>query len=236
MSVAYSLIFPAYNEADNLEKAVRETAAVFNPLPGEYEILIVDDGSTDATAGVGERLARESASVRLLRHAGNRGKGRAVQTGVAAAAGEKIFFLDCDLATHPREALAFLAAAEEADVVIASRRVAGAAIKKAQRWYRSFFGRVINLVVRLFFKLPQHDTQCGFKMFKAASAKTIFRDLGPTRWLFDVEILMRAQNAGYTVKELPVAWTNGAGSRVRIRHVLSDFNYLWKLRRSLKKK
>ena len=231
----YSIVIPAFNEAENVECALREIAAVFDPLAKEYEIIVVDDGSTDDTAGIVDSLSAVLPAVRLLRHEKNRGKGGAVRTGVMNGKGDLILFLDCDLATHPREALAFIDRITTSDIVIGSRRVPGAVIAKAQPWHRSLSGRAINFFVRHFLKLPQHDTQCGFKMFRAEAAKDIFGDLGPSRWTFDVELLMRARAKGYRLAELPVTWTNGETSRVRAGEVVSDLWYLLKLKNRLNK-
>jgi len=231
----YSVILPAYNEATTIERAVRETVAVFDPLKKEYEIIVVDDGSRDNTAAIVASLVVEFPAVRLLQHAANSGKGTAVRTGVMNAQGENILFLDCDLATHPREAPAFIAKMGESDIVIGSRRVPGAIIAKAQPWHRSLSGRLINFFVRHFLKLPHHDTQCGFKMFRTNAARELFKEPGQTRWTFDVEVLLRAYAAGYRVSELPVTWTNGATSRVKTSEVLSDLWYLLWLKGRLNK-
>jgi len=231
----YSIILPAYNEEETIERAIRETVAVFDPLAKEYEIIVVDDGSSDDTAVIVNSLSAELPVIRLLQHAANGGKGGAVRTGVMNAQGGLLLFLDCDLATHPREAPAFIAKMDESDIVIGSRRVPGAVIAKPQPWYRSFSGRAINFFVRHFLKLPHHDTQCGFKMFRLEVAQDIFKNAGPARWTFDAEMLLRAYAAGYRVGELPVTWTNGATSRVKTREVLSDLWYLVKLKNELNK-
>lgn len=234
MPIEYSVILPAYNEATTVTSAIRETAAVFGKM-GTFEIVVVDDGSTDATAETVQRLVAELPFLRLVQHPANAGKGSAVKTGVSASVGNNLLFLDCDLATHPGEAPKFAAALENADIVIGSRRVAGAVIAEAQPLYRSLSGRAINLFVRLFLGLPQHDTQCGFKMFRAPAAKKIFAEIGPSRWTFDVEVLLRAAAYDYKIVELPVTWRHGALSRVRLGHVLSDLKYLLGLKKSLKK-
>jgi dolichyl-phosphate beta-glucosyltransferase len=231
----YSIILPAYNEESTVERAIRETAAVFDQLTKTYEIIVVDDGSTDTTARVVNSVGAERSTVRLVQHGSNRGKGEAVRTGVINAHGDFLLFLDCDLATHPREARAFIDKMGENDIVIGSRRVAGAVIARPQPWHRSLSGRSINLFVRHFLKLPHYDTQCGFKMFRSASAKSIFKDIGSSRWTFDIEILLRARDAGYKVVELPVTWTNGPVSRVKANEVLFDLWYLVKLKNQLNK-
>ena len=231
----YSVVIPAYNEEKTVARALRETAAVFDPLVKEYEIIVVDDGSSDATAAIVNSLSAELPAVRLLRHAANGGKGKAVRTGVMNAQGQSILFLDCDLATHPREAPAFIERMDDFDIAIGTRRHADSIIVRSQPWYRVLYGRAINFFIRRLVKLPYYDTQCGFKMFRAEAAKDIFGELGPARWTFDVELLMRAHANGYKIIELPVTWTNGKTSRVRASEVVFDLWYLLKLKNRLNK-
>lgn len=235
MALRYSVIIPAYNEEKALGRAVRETAAVFDPLKEEYEIVVVNDGSTDATASVAGSLSDACPFLKIHHHETNRGKGEAVRTGVAQAAGEYLLFLDADLATHPSEALNFMKAIRDADIVIGSRQAAGAVIAVRQPWYRILAGKFINFFVRAYLKLNHRDTQCGFKMFRAEAAKRIFSEIGSSRWVFDVEVLLRAEAAGYRVAELPVTWTNGARTRVKIGEVLADLRYLLRLKKQLDK-
>lgn len=235
MAMQYSIILPAYNEAVSIERAIRETAAVFGALHGPFEILVVDDGSSDGTAALVASLRQDFPQVRLLRHETNRGKGAAVATGVASAQGETVLFLDCDLATHPSEALRFIERLKEADIVIGSRRAVGTVIAVRQSWYRVACGRMINFFLRHWLKLPHRDTQCGFKMFRIEAARDLFSQLSPTRWTFDAEILLRAQANGYRVAELPVTWTNGRLSRVKTGEVLADLWYLLQLKNNLDK-
>ena len=234
--IAYSVIIPAYNEEKTVARAIRETAAVFDPLKKEYEIIIVDDGSTDGTADIVGSLSEELPFVRLLKHEENRGKGGAVRTGVMNASGELVLFMDSDLSTHPAEAPAFIAKMGESDIVIGSRRIPGAVIAKPQPWYRSLSGRTINFIIRHFLKLPHRDTQCGFKMFRREAAQNIFQDMSPSRWTFDAEILMRAYAHEYRVEELPITWRNNENSRVRTGEVIRDLFYLARLKKILNKK
>ncbi len=233
MSLAYSVIIPAYNEADSIGRALRETAAVFASLGKPFEIIAVDDGSADGTAAAIETAARELSCVNLIRHGENRGKGEAVRTGVVNTSGDIVLFLDADLATHPSEAPKFIAALDDAEIAIGSRRAEGAVIVQSQPWHRIAYGRAINFLIRHFLKLPHNDTQCGFKMFKGGIAREIFSQIGSTRWTFDVEILVRARAKGYRIAEVPVRWTDGRSSRVKMREVLSDLRYLLELKKSL---
>jgi glycosyltransferase involved in cell wall biosynthesis len=233
MRLTYTVVIPAYNEALSIERAIRETARVFDSLERPFEIIVVDDGSADATAEMAKSLAEEFPAVRVLRHEVNCGKGTAVRTGVFASEGEWILFNDCDLATHPNEIHKFARRTADADVIIGSRRVKGADIARPQPFLRSLSGRAINWFIRHFLKLPYRDTQCGFKMFRCEAARRIFKDIGPARWTFDVELLLRARAAGLRIVELPVTWRAGDVSRVRIGEVLGDLKYLWKLKKRL---
>ena len=233
MAISYSVIIPAYNEEASVERAVRETAGVFDGLGKAYEIIVVDDGSSDRTAA--SAMAAGVPAVRVLRHETNQGKGAAVRTGVMNAGGELILFMDCDLATHPSEATAFIKQMGDCDIAIGSRRHAASVIVVSQPWYRVAYGRLVNLFIRRTLGLPYHDTQCGFKMFRAAPAREIFRAIGPSRWTFDAEVLLRARAAGYRIVELPIAWRNGASTRVKSTEVIADLGRLLKLKKQLDK-
>jgi glycosyltransferase involved in cell wall biosynthesis len=228
MPLKYSIIFPAYNEGKTIALALRETANVFDALGATYEIIVVDDGSTDDTAQRVNDLARRHERIRLIRHTQNSGKGKAVQTGVAASKGTYMLFLDCDLSTHPKTILSFLPLLQTADIIIGSRRIPGAHIISPQPWYRTWSGRIFNLVVRLYLHLPYRDTQCGFKVFHKKT-KTLFTHLQTSGWVFDIELLARAQQHGFRIIEAPVEWRHGKESRVRfrdVRKIYSDIRHI----------
>ena len=222
MSVAYSIVIPAFNEERTIARAIREAHRFFTSFSKPFEIIVVDDGSSDRTAEIVNEMSREIPELRLLRHGENRGKGVAVQTGFAHADGEIILFFDADLSTHPVEFTKFLPALRSADIVIGSRRVRGSRIAIPQSFYRTFGGRIFNFFLRAVTGLPYHDTQCGFKAFRART-KYLFRDLSCTGWMFDVEILLRAHADGYRIAEVPVTWRHGAESRVRLRDAWKIF-------------
>ncbi|MDQ7814447.1 MAG: glycosyltransferase family 2 protein [Patescibacteria group bacterium] len=217
--VGFTVIIPALDEEKRIANAIEETSRVFSLFGKTFEIIIVDDGSTDKTADVVESIvvAQRVAPLRLISHDRNKGKGAAIKTGAAAARGEWILFLDSDLATHPSEFEKFLPYLSDYDVLIASRRVAGAKIAERQPLYRTWLGRLFNLCVRLYFGLPYHDTQCGFKAFRR-NAIPLVTCLETDGWAFDVELLHRARLSNLRVKEIPVVWRHGTESRVRLKH------------------
>jgi dolichyl-phosphate beta-glucosyltransferase len=232
MQLAYSIIIPAYNEEHSVARAIREIRDVFNALDQSFEIIVVDDGSQDQTATVVRELMRDETPLRLVQHPTNIGKGAAVKTGVTNAQGELLFFLDCDLATHPNEAPAFISAlhANTADLVIGSRRVAGTQILVSQPRHRVLLGQLFNTLMRAHLRLPYTDTQCGFKLFTRRAAQIIFQDLQTNGWTFDVELLLRARKAGLRIIEMPVTWRDGKESRLGLRDTWKILKELHRLR------
>lgn len=230
MPIAFSIVIPALNEKQIIERAVRETARVFASYGKTFEMIVVDDGSTDGTSQVVEALGREGLSVRLLRHAANQGKGAAVRTGVLTAIGEWILILDADLSVTPDAFTSFLPALETSDIIIGSRRVAGAILALPQPLLRDLSGRCFNVFIRVLLRLPYRDTQCGFKAFHQRT-RMVFDALETTGWSFDVELLVRARRASFRIIELPVTWSHGEISRVRFSHGGSILKELLRIRR-----
>ena len=213
MSVpALSVVIPAYNEALRLPATL---ARVRDHLSGRgvpYEIVVVDDGSSDATADVA-RAAGDL--VRVLRHEPNRGKGYAVRRGMLAATGERRLMTDADLSA-PIEELAKLEAEVDHgfDVAIGSRAVPGARIEVHQPAYRETMGRLFNVLVQALLLPGLADTQCGFKLFTARAAEAAFAPGRLDGFSFDVEALYVARRRGLRVVEVPVVWRNDAATRV----------------------
>lgn len=230
MNPAFSVIIPAYNEERTIERAIQETAAVFKKLGASFEILVIDDGSSDRTTLHAERLGTIFSEVRCLRHPDNRGKGAAVQTGVIHAKGEMLLFLDCDLSTHPSQIFTFLPSFESADILIGSRRALGSIIQTPQPIHRIVLGQMFNTIIRTWLHIPFKDTQCGFKVFTRDAARKVFSDLKTHGWAFDVEVILRAKKLGFQVSELPVIWTHGRESRVRLRDAWRIFLEIYRLR------
>jgi glycosyltransferase involved in cell wall biosynthesis len=212
-----SIIIPAYNEQNRLPAALQRVTAYLSAGDWQFsEILIVDDGSTDGTVQVAERMQSEFPNLRVLRNPGNRGKGYAVRHGMLECRGEWALFTDADLSA-PIEELEKLCLAvdrERAQVAVGSRGLDRRTIVVHQSWFRENAGRVFNLVMRLTTGLPFHDTQCGFKLFQAAAAREIFRRQLLEGFGFDVEVLFIGRCLGYREVEVPVQWADVAGTKV----------------------
>jgi len=223
-----SVVIPAYNEARRLPATLARVHEHLAVRGVAHEILVVDDGSADATAD----LARAAGDpVRVLRHEPNRGKGYAVRRGMLAATGERRLMTDADLST-PIEELARLEAEIDRgfDVAIGSRAVAGARIEVHQPAYREAMGRLFNLLVQALLLPGLADTQCGFKLFTAAAAEAAFRACRLDGFSFDVEALYVARRRGLRVAEVPIVWRNDAATRVGLGGGSAAFADLLRIR------
>ncbi len=214
-----SVIIPTYNEEKRGIKKNLGVAVDFLESEGyNYEVIVADDGSTDNTVTVAEKFAQGKERVRVLKLS-HRGKGATVREGMLSAQGKYILFSDADLATPIEELKRLLNWVKEQgyDLAIASREGVGAR-RENEPWYRHFLGRGFNFLVKLVALRGIEDTQCGFKLFKAAAAKEILKRLKiygkqeteelkhPYLGAFDVEVLFLAQKLGYKIKEVPVTW------------------------------
>lgn len=213
---ALSVVIPAYNEAARITATLDRVVAWLAAEGLAAEIVVVDDGSADATAEVVEAHAAAHPTVRLVQLQANRGKGGAVRAGVEAARGAWILISDADLST-PIEDLRLLqaAAGDDVPVVIGSRGMKESNLVKRQPIYREMMGRIFNQIVRAAVHLDLHDTQCGFKLLRADVARRVFGALATDGFAFDVEILCRAHQAGFRIVEVPVTWANDERSTVR---------------------
>jgi len=214
-----SIVVPAFNEAARLPVTLEHLAGFAAAADWSVEVIVVDDGSTDATAA-----CAEAAGARVVRHQGNLGKGAAVRSGMLAARGSFRLLTDADLSTPIDEVYRLLVGlAAGYDVAIGSRAVAGATLEVRQSRWREAAGRLFNRLVRSLVLPGIRDTQCGFKLFTAAAAIAAFTPARLTGFAFDVEVLGNARRAGCRVVEVPVTWRNSSDSRVTLRSGLRAF-------------
>jgi dolichyl-phosphate beta-glucosyltransferase len=212
-----SVVIPAFNEAARLPAYLDEVVSFLEGRGEAYEVLVVDDGSTDGTVASVRSLVDRYPAVRVLPLGRNRGKGAAVRAGMLAASGMARLFTDADGATPIAELKRLEPAlAAGADVVIGSRALADPAVARSTRTHRVLAGRVFSWLVARLGLRGVVDSQCGFKLFTAAAAEALFGALETAGFGFDVELLLRAQRAGYRVVEVPVNWADQAGSKVGV--------------------
>jgi dolichyl-phosphate beta-glucosyltransferase len=222
-----SVVVPAFNESLRIGPTLDRIAEYFERGRVSIEILAVDDGSTDETAAVAR-----AHGARVISFERNRGKGAAVRAGVLASRGAAILFTDADLST-PIEQFRPLQEKllEGGDVVIGSRAIAGSKLEVRQPWYRETMGKCFNWTLRKLLPLEFRDSQCGFKLFRAAPARRLFEAARIDGFAFDAEILFLAARFGYRVAEIPVPWFNSLPSRVDpLRHSLEMLRDLLRIR------
>lgn len=208
-----SIIFPAYNEENRLPKTLTTSLNYFESQPYKYEIIVVENGSRDNTLEVARQFEKQSRTVRVL-HENLRGKGNAVRSGMLVARGEYRFMADADLSMPIEEVSCFLPSElGRYDVAIGSRELQGS-LRYDEPVYRHIGGRAINMLIRLLILPGLHDTQCGFKSFRAPIAEDLFRNQTLTGWSFDVELLYIARLRGYQVVEVPINWYFNSESKV----------------------
>jgi len=213
VAIELSIIIPAYNEALRLPLAL--TALSHSVDVTTTEIVVVDDGSSDSTALVARRSGKWAKHLAVIEHDTNQGKGAAVRTGVAAARGDVIAFVDADNATDLTALAPMIAAlGPTVGAVFGSRHAPGSQVTGAPA-IRGVMGRIFNHVVQIAAGTSIRDTQCGAKIFKAPVARLVFADASVDGFAFDVEILRRLLAVGVGVVEYPVTWHYVAGTKVR---------------------
>jgi dolichyl-phosphate beta-glucosyltransferase len=216
-SCRWSVVIPALNEADRLPAYLTGVVAYFDGQGEPYEVIVVDDGSTDATGDRVREIGRTHPSVRLERFDRNHGKGFAVRRGMAAARGALRLMADADGATPIEEVKRLSAAIERgADLAVGSRALRDQSVARQVRAHRQFVGTVFNLIVRALGVWHVTDTQCGFKLLRGEIAAELFPLVRTDGFGFDVELLLLAQRRGYRIVEVPINWIDQPGSRVSV--------------------
>ncbi len=214
----FSIVIPCFNEAARIGETLRATLDYLSDAAPESEVIVVNDGSTDATASIArEVLAGTKITTRLLENFPNRGKGAAVRSGLLAAQKPIGLFSDADLSTPLGETPKLIEPIAHGDIDIAfgSRAIDRSLIGQHQPWRREQAGRIFNLLVRVATGLPFWDTQCGFKAFRLDVCRPIIEAARTDGFAFDVELLHLAQRAGLRIREIPVRWNHAEGSKVR---------------------
>ena len=183
--------------------------------PYSAEIIVVENGSQDRTLQIASEYAQKHPDLKVL-SVDQRGKGLAVQKGMLSARGEYRFMCDADFSMPVSEINNFLPpAVTDFDIAIASREAPGA-VRYDEPHYRHLVGRIFNWLIRLMVLPELHDTQCGFKCFRADAAEELFRLQTITGWSFDVELLFIAKKRGYRIVELPIPWHFNPESKINV--------------------
>lgn len=227
-----SVILPVYNEEDCIIDSLNRIIKYLSEKKFKYEIIIVNDGSSDNTQKLVENFIKEKSlkEIKLLLSE-HKGKGYAVKLGMLNSSGDYSLFLDADLSTDISELEKMLPLIKQGeDVIIGSRRIPGARIARHQSFLREFMGRVYTWLSNLFLGTSISDFTCGFKCFSKKAKEKIFNAQKIDGWSFDSEILLLAKKFGFVIKEVPVVWYNDPSTNVRLlRDTISSFIELVKI-------
>ncbi len=223
-----SIVLPAFNEAANIESAVAEATAVAARLTEEHEVIVVDDGSSDGTAGLVEALGAEDPRVRLVSHEVNQGYGEALRTGFLSARFDHVFFTDADLQFDMEELERFLPYAGTVDVV------AGYRVNRQDPLQRRMNAYAWNFLVRVLFYVPVRDIDCAFKLFsRHALSQVDVRSVGA---MVNTELMVRLGRRGASIVEVGVHHRPRRAGQARgasLRVILTAFRELVRLRAEL---
>ena len=232
-----SIIIPVFEEREKIARDIQAASAFIASSGWAGEIIVVDDGSRDGTAAVAEHTAcAPPVKLKVIRLERNRGKGFAIRTGVCAAAGRYVMFADSGLCVPYDNARRGLRLLHHGDCEIAhgSRKLPESRVLKRQTWRRRLTARLFRMLAVHWMRVPSFltDTQCGFKIYRGDIARALFGACASDGFMFDLEIILRAQRRGYRIQEFPVEWTCDRDSRLSLtRSPKQIWLELWRLKR-----
>lgn len=210
-----SIVIAAYNEENRILPSLFTIRDYCNSRNMDYEIIVVDDGSTDNTRRVAMEKKPQIPHLKVIGYDTNMGKGYALRTGVLSSKGDFVLLTDADLSTPIEELSKLLNLIHnKCDIAIGSRALALSEIIKKQPWWRQGMGKLFNKIVKTLVIADFNDTQCGFKLFSGESARNLFQEARVNRFAYDVEILALAKKKGYRILEVPIMWINSPQSKV----------------------
>jgi glycosyltransferase involved in cell wall biosynthesis len=213
--VEVSIVLPAYNEAKRIEETVEKTAAALREISPSFEIIIAEDGSKDGTDRICESLARKYDFVKHLHSEKRQGRGRALDRAFRSSGGEILGYIDVDLATDMKHLSELIQSIRDGyDFATGSRMLPQSEVKRPFK--RGFVSKGFNFLTRLMLGSKLYDHQCGFKSFRREALFALMDDIKDTHWFWDTELFVRAQRAGYRVKEFPVEWKQGGTTKVNL--------------------
>lgn len=226
-----SIIIPVFNEENRIRKSLEVIFAFLRTFKEETELLLVDDGSWDKTPAILAEY-KKSFNLKVITLKNNQGKGAAIRAGIGSSSGEKILFTDIDLSVPIDFLVPFNdALTGDIDIVIGSREHPDSKIEIKQFWLRELAGYSFTVLTNAVLQVGASDFTCGFKLFRREAARKIFAKQLINRWTFDAETLFLAKKYDFQVKEEPVIWKHGEGSKVKFpQDLIESFFALLQIR------
>jgi dolichol-phosphate mannosyltransferase len=202
--IDFSILIPAFNEAGNIIFTLQETIKVLQNFNSHYEILVIDDGSTDSTFNLVKSFSEQNQKVKIEGYFPNSGKGSALRYGFSFLKGRYILFLDADLDLHPSQLanLYGIMQKNNADVVIGSKKNKDSVLNYPR--IRKLFSSSYYLLIKFLFHLPIKDNQTGIKLFRYEVLKNCLPLVSVNRYAYDLELLLAAHRKGYKILEAPI--------------------------------
>jgi len=227
-----SVIIPAFNEEKRIKETLESVFGYLSKQNYDWEVIVVSDGSKDNTVKVAEGFALSHKGFKVIGIQKNHGKGYVVRQGMLEAKGEYRLFTDADNSTSIEQIENFLPHFKSSyDIVIGSIEIKDAKIYEKAQWYRRAMGHYSKYLIRIVAGLWEiHDTQRGFKCFRAKAAEEIFRRTKIDRFGFDIEVLALAKKLKFKIKEVPVVWKNAGESKVSLKSYFEVLKDLLRIR------
>jgi len=228
-----SIVIPVFNEEDDVLRSLEQLQAYLDGLKLNYEVVVVNDGSTDNTENLLKEYSASRSNIIVVSYMPNRGKGFAIKTGMLKAAGDIRLFFDVDLSVPLETIEVFIKEMENKkyDVLVGTRKNKDARILKRQPIFREYMGKGYTHLTNLLLGTSYSDFTCGFKAFRKHAAEAIFSKQSITGWSFDAEILLLVKRLKFTSGELSVTWRNSEDTRVRLlRDTVRSFWELLKIK------
>lgn len=227
--IEVTAVIPVFNDRQSLRRAIPESLAALGAITKGFELVIAEDGSTDGSADLVREYVLKDTRVRLAHHDERLGRGRALTHVMQENGGPIICYYDVDLATDMRHLRALIQSIRDGyDVTTGSRLLPDSMVVRSGT--RELPSRVYNWLVRWILGSTLHDHQCGFKAFRRDTVLPVLPSVRASHWFWDTELLVRAQKNGLRVREFPVQWTEGKGTTVRLKDILSmgsSIVHLW---------
>jgi hypothetical protein len=233
-----SVFVPVYNEEEILENNIKKIVEELKKIGEDFEIFIIDDNSTDKSSQIGQKLSQNNPYIKYIRFNNGPSRRENLAASFKKAGGDIIIFMDTDLATSPEYLNQLINEIKQgADIAIGSRRMGIAAKREL---FRKIISQFYNSFLKLLFKSKIKDHQCGFKAFKKEFVLGLVSDMGYDKsfkrgWLWDAEILIRAQVKKINIKEFPVKWKRGEKSSFNIFRELKVIPFALNLKKKLSK-
>ena len=221
-----SVIIPTFNQARKIAYSLEKIKQAVELAFSNYELIVVDDGSTDNTLTILKDKAMTDEHVRIISYTPNRGKGYAVRQGVLDSQGDAVIFLDGDLDISPDLIKDYVERLSSSDLVIASKNHPESNVRIPRS--RAFLSRAFNLLIKVSIGIAQTDTQAGFKVGKGDIMRKIFRNVSVNRYAFDVEFLAIASILHLRVQEMPVIMKIDRNFKIKeIVNMFLDVTRIW---------